>query len=636
MRGRSVCALPALPALLTLFFTLAPVPALGQQPLIIDSDGIDPALAGPGFSVAYDGDDDDDDGTLDAEQTGSIPMDDVRVLRVRGRRAISLSASDGLRFVREGRALGAALRLRANELPTVIGVQGVTPSRAARDATIAVDVAGEETRIPITVVTVGFLSADNALIDPRRAAASISHAITNDASLSRDDSFEARNADPNDLRIEIFDPAAEGLTLSATLSSEPAGGRPRARRPLTLRRPNLDAPFRSSFIRLVGDVMDQEAPGVGDRVLRVGLRDTLRVTYQTDVGEVGASLRVGRSGREDGANAARRVRLRVRVLRHRRGGVPAIGDNDQGAVRIARDQIRIANEIWLQCLVDFGTPGAADIAVVDPPPPSLLAIGDGSGLPARGGGVVRFRANGRTVRVPTRDGAPPVQTALSVASALRAIGMSPEVTENPPTEFGAGRSADVLVRDSRGELARLTRDRGAPISTDSRQPAAIGEVDLTDGLLEFDNMTAAAGTLEERAMIKALSDDDPATIDLFIVNRFTAGTRQGEAFIESDGGAIINTLILDRNGIRQEREAWTQSHEIGHILLDMPFHPDNVGPDRPWLLMDADSSQGLVTGPKRITPDQCHRARSRSGLHAIPALLGRHPDDRPSPARNAR
>ncbi len=107
------------------------------------------------------------------------------------------------------------------------------------------------------------------------------------------------------------------------------------------------------------------------------------------------------------------------------------------------------------------------------------------------------------------------------------------------------------------------------------------------------------------------------------MNRFTAGTRQGEAFIEADGNAIVNAVVLDRNGVRQEREAWTQSHEVGHILLDQPFHPDNVGPDRPWLLMDADSSQGLVTGPKRISWDECYRVRERSGVHAIPPLLSR-------------
>jgi hypothetical protein len=226
-----------------------------------------------------------------------------------------------------------------------------------------------------------------------------------------------------------------------------------------------------------------------------------------------------------------------------------------------------------------------------------------------------------------------VDTALAIAEAVTQIGYRARVTENAPTEFGAGRSADVVVRDVAGRLVELAPVDSAPLSTDAQQSVRLGVVDLGDGLREFDNMTAMAGTLEERALVKTLGDEDPATIDLFIVNRFGGGTRQGEAFIEGDGGAITNTLILDRTGIRQEREAWTQAHELGHILLNQPFHPDNVGPDRPWLLMDSDNSAGLVTGPKRLTPEECARARRESGVESLPTLLARHGSGTPRAAQ---
>jgi len=333
---------------------------------------------------------------------------------------------------------------------------------------------------------------------------------------------------------------------------------------------------------------------------------------------------VGRPGDEDGPRAARRARLRIHVLRARPGGRPAVGGDTSGAMRIGREQVRIANEIWLQCGVTFGDPDQADVRVVDPPVPSMLSVGNHDGLPAHGGGAIRFVAGGQAIGpVATRPRARPLATALEVAAALRAEGLVPRVLQNPPTELGAGRSADVLVRDADGDLVRLERHGSHDLTTDVRQGVAIGEVDLSDGLGEFDNMTAAAGTIEERAMIHALADDDPRTIDLFVVNRFTSGTRQGEAFIEADGEAIVNVVLLDRNGVRQEREAWTQSHEVGHVLLNQPFHPDNVGPDRPWLLMDADSSLGLVTGPKRLTWDECHRVRQMSGVDATPPLLER-------------
>jgi hypothetical protein len=203
------------------------------------------------------------------------------------------------------------------------------------------------------------------------------------------------------------------------------------------------------------------------------------------------------------------------------------------------------------------------------------------------------------------------------------------VTLNPATEFGAGRSADVVVRRPDGALVTLEPDGDHRLSTDGRQQVAIGRVDLGDGLEEFDNMTATAGTLEERTLLKAVTDGDSSTLDLVLVGSFTSGTRQGEAFIEGDGGAIVNVVILDRNGLKQQRAAWTQSHEIGHVLLDQPFHPDNVGPDRPWLLMDADTSLAQVTGPKRLTGAECLRVRNRSGVHAQPSLLERM-DARPT------
>jgi hypothetical protein len=158
----------------------------------------------------------------------------------------------------------------------------------------------------------------------------------------------------------------------------------------------------------------------------------------------------------------------------------------------------------------------------------------------------------------------------------------------------------------------------------------VGRVDLLDGIDEFNNLNSASGTLEERALIKPLTDDDPSTIDLFMINRFARGTRIGEAFVEGATGAIVNGLLIDRAGISAEREAWTQSHEAGHILLDQPWHPDNMGPDRPWLLMDADASLPAVTGPKRLTADECARIHQQSGVGTVPSILARYDVARPS------
>src|SRR5207253_5630878 len=133
-----------------------------------------------------------------------------------------------------------------------------------------------------------------------------------------------------------------------------------------------------------------------------------------------------------------------------------------------------------------------------------------------------------------------------------------------------------------GRLAEMTLMPGVAVTSDAQQSISIGRVDFNDGLDEFNNLNSSSGTLEERTMLKSLTDDDPTSIDLFVINRFTHQTRIGEAFVEGDGGALINALIMDRAGVAAQREAWTQSHEAGHIFLNQPWHPDNMGPDRPW------------------------------------------------------
>jgi len=259
-----------------------------------------------------------------------------------------------------------------------------------------------------------------------------------------------------------------------------------------------------------------------------------------------------------------------------------------------------------------------------------LSVADEDGLPARGGGELRFRVDDQAIGpVRTQPNARPVETARSIAAALADAGFHANVTENLGARAGAGRSADVLIRTHSGAFVHLEPVPGVALSTDVRQSLRIGSVDLSDGLQEFDNMTAQVGTLEERTLIKALGDEDPRTIDVFVVSHFTGATRQGEAFIAEPAGPITNTVLIDRNGLRHATLAWTLAHELGHVLMNDPLHPDNVGPDRPWLLMDADSGRGTVDGPKRLRAQDCQRVRDTERSARRPLLT---PFD-PEPAR---
>ncbi len=470
---------------------------------------------------------------------------------------------------------------------------------------------------------VRLLDAHNTPLDPARDALGVAQVITNDGTLPSGFSEALTSPEPNDIRLEVSDPALPQRELFAEIESLDA--RTLARRSLlrlALRRETPGAAYRSRFVRLVGDAVDLHAPGTADQTLLVALRDVVRIRYQGPTGEVLLSLRVGRPGREDGPLAARLARLHVHILRIAADGPTVVGQDIASALSLLRAEILVANQIWLQCGLTFGDPAEVAVEIVAPPPPCLLAVANGDGLPAAGGGEARFAVDGRVFGpIVTQHGATPLQTASDLARTLRAAGLAVQLSENPRTRGGAGASADLIVRHVDGSLATITRAPGTPLSTDSRQTISIGAVDLYDGLEEFDNMNAQVGTLEERTLVKALSDEDPATIDLFVVNRFTQATRQGEAFIAQPDSTITNTVILDRQGLRHLPLAWTLAHELGHVLLYDPMHPDSVGPDRPWLLMDADNSRGTVNGPKRLRPSECRRMRQAARHKKVPLLL---------------
>ena len=587
------------------------------------------------LQLAVDADDDDEDGVIDGQQETQVPTEELAEVVIQpGDGDVVLSTLGGLRVLRRGQVQKMPLAIPASDLPAPVLLQATRPSLGGHPVALLVTQNGQTRRINIQTVELALLDAHDRPLDPARNALALSHHVTNDHSLPRGNTFDAQSADPEDIRVQILDAAAQGMRVNARLEAVSAdGGQVHSSLALTLSRPGPELPFRSRFIRLVGDEVDANAHGVAGQALRVALRDQVRIVYQTSLGELRQMMRVGRPGDESGPRAARQATLRVTVLRAYAGGPPVIGTDELSALRIVRDEIAIANEIWLQCLITFGRPSETAVSIVDPPGPTLIAVADGDGLPARGGSI-RFRIDGDPLGpIETTPDALPQDTAVRIAQAVRAAGFGAEVTVNPPAVFGTGSSADVLVRRRDGGFARIEAIEGVPLTTDPQQRLSIGSVDLGDGLEEFDNMTAQSGTLEERTLVKALSDDDPSSIELFIVNRFTHGTRQGEAFIASSAGPITNSVVLDRNGLRQRQTAWTLAHEIGHVLLDQPLHPDNVGADVPMLLMDSDNNRGTVNGPKRLLPNDCLRVRYESSVRAAPPLLAPYDArEKPPPA----
>lgn len=374
-------------------------------------------------------------------------------------------------------------------------------------------------------------------------------------------------------------------------------------------------------LRFVVDDVDRAHPLVVDRSLRSEVGGAIVVRS----GGRKQAIRVLGPRQSDAGSIGRyRAHIRTFVLRATASGAPAIGGNDAGAIAMLRAELALASATWGQCGVSFGEASKIDVAVVDPPPRHLLSIGDDLGLPATGG-EVKFRVDGKSVDVNVAHGASVERVAHEVSAAIAHAGFGVTLSSNARILPGAASSIDLSVRRSNGTLASLDAVRGrtgeAPLTTDATLSVRIGAVDPADGIEHFGDMDSMAGTLEERTLIKALDDGDPTTVELVVVPYFAGSGRIGESFITGPSPSMRNVVLLDRGGIRARRSSFTLAHELGHVLLEQPGHPDDYAVDTPTLLMDSDASDASPFGPRRLTVAECARAIRQSGPGSRTPLL---------------
>jgi hypothetical protein len=575
--------------------------------------------------LAADRDDDDANGVPDGEQSelppaaraDLVPLDRELI----GATLHPITGGDRLRLVANGHPLpwssaapaGAMLQGLAPGLASIVAVRG-----------------GVQLPLVVHVVGVSMRDGERATVDLARSHASLER--TPPARVLG--GADARYDDPDALRVVLElpddlaarEPATDALVASIAASGETID---------VLRVALTAVPCvtsgtavatgitcaASAPLRFVIDEVDQKHPLVQDRSLRA---------------EVGGAIAVVRGGRKvqairvlgprstsAGPIARLRATLRPAVLRVAPGGGPSIGGSDSGAVALLRGELALASAIWGQCGVTFGRP---DVRIVDPPPSHLLSLGDDLGLPAAGRAELRFRVEGHEMTVPLSHGQTPSGVADQVARALARVGLTGIISPNARIAPAANGSVDVSVRRRDGRLAAFEPSAsGAPLSSDASLVAAIGSVDLSDGLQHFGDMDSVAGTIEERSLLKAVDDGDPQTIDVLVVPLFAGGGRIGESFIASDLSSVRNAVILDRAGIRARRSSLTLAHELGHVLMDLPGHPDDYGVDTPTQLMDSDGSDASPFGPRRLTLEECARVVRQAGPRARVPLLTEWP-----------
>lgn len=375
-------------------------------------------------------------------------------------------------------------------------------------------------------------------------------------------------------------------------------------------------------LRLVGDALERNHPRLKHRSLRAELGGSLRIAL---AGHKLAEIAVGGPRRQNGATLPRlTARLRVLVLRARPGGSPAVGGSDAAARQLMQRELDSAAALWGQCGVDLGPLAKPSIELVDPPTNQLLTVGCGLGQ-AASGGTVRLGSGRKSVALTTQPGESPVSVALRLASALGAGGKVPRVFENQRAAGDALSSADVLLDGPR----RWQPAAAEPLSSDPTLPVCLGQVDLSDGVTHFGDGDAFVGTLEERALLRAFDDGDPRSVEVLVVPELDGGQRIGESFIVSPGSSLFSSVLIDRSAISAGARSFALAHELGHVFLAMPGHPDDFGVDQSWSLMDADVADGTIFGPRRLSLSDCERAVTQSGPSSLAPVLSPVPANQP-------
>ncbi|TKD12108.1 hypothetical protein [Polyangium fumosum] len=577
-------------------------------------EGLPAAQADDRIVLGVDRDDDDVDGRPDAEQDVVAPSTDLFELALpKGKDRTIEVRGDVARLLVDGRPFAGS----------------VIPAGAKRVALQAVRAGRGEVKAfgrtrTIAAIDVLPIDGQGQRVDPARSHASLER--TPPERLPADP--YAKSTNPDAVRFVVVATREDLPPVVRVTGRAPSGAIVDRLEPLMLGAvacpDGVDASLACAStapIRVVPDEIDRNHPTVRDRSVRAELGGAVELALISDVRKLGGLRVAGPRASPLGPLVRYRGVLRVFLVRPRPGGPPPVGGDDAGAMVLARADVAQASTLWGACGVSFGPPAETEITIVDPPRPHLVALGCDHGLPAAGGGKVRVRVDGREIAVTMEKGTAPAGAARVLATAIASAGFVARVSDNATIAAGARGSSDVLVRRKSGEPALVEPPASGPVSTDALLTACIGRVELEDGLQHFNDIDAIAGTVEERALIKALDDGDPSTIEVIVVPSFAGSGRIGESFIGADGGAVRNVLITDRAALRADRASFALAHELGHVLLDDPGHPDDFGRDTPTRLMDADAANGTAFGPRRLLVDECARALRQSGpMAAVPLL----------------
>ncbi|XYH98338.1 hypothetical protein ACMHYB_00790 [Sorangium sp. So ce1128] len=435
--------------------------------------------------------------------------------------------------------------------------------------------------------------------------------------------FTDASDDRDNFKIEVLDAAATGNTIPAgsveveALKRDHSAFSPRRKINVELQRVGTSQLFRSRYLRLVVDKVDQAANPAqtvltdwdrSDENVEI-LGQIVKVTYTAASGPVTAETTVGSATRSF-------IRLAVHVLRTSPGAAGVV-TTAQATTRVKKWFRRVYAQISM-------APQLLQVREVDPIE-NLIAISNDHGRSATGGATSRISFTIRSRRTGAADltqaigpyalvaGHTPMQTADAIATLIRAAPtFNARTVQNPPTLEPAIRqgSADIIITDPAGGSVSIE----GLSATDATQTVTVGVVNVAtfEGYLAVPVGSSpetvapqnwVAGSIMQRTLLQAY-DTGSDRVDVLVIGTFTTphggqammpGTMYAagkQAISSVTRSAFIKSSMM--NGTNHDPFAC--GHECGHVLLDATHATDAT-----QLMMGAYLGNNVVGGPKRFS-----------------------------------
>jgi len=417
-----------------------------------------------------------------------------------------------------------------------------------------------------------------------------------------------RRPDPDTFRVELLE-APQGLDPPPKLrviypSHEGEGKYASATYEMEEGTVGNNTVYRSRLhIRLVATAADDTH--LSEQTLRVRLGDSVKAECTWTKDGIGygnsASFPIARPPEEDGPNAIRTADLRFIVFGN---GITA---------KEIQDATRFTTNVWSQAAIRFHI---VETVFVENPVKNILTV---TGRPTENG-QVRFTVQNTQVSISVTSSDTTEAVAQKLASAIRA---QTKLSASAFPHYHGDRAGRLFE----GWIVLVNKGHNVNFAILESPPGVRIDVPPLDfSSIEDGNENKPLKTLELACLSLNYKDDDPSTIDVFVVGKARlkdnlSGMAGGD-WLAKEIPAWHNVVFVQAYGVDAEipTDPFLLAHELGHVLLDGDdsIHQDDTTNLRhtPTSVMD------YVGATKRLTPEQHNRAREKSGPgSAGPVLL---------------